>query len=96
MFEIIGFYFGIVSKIFTIYLFLEIFPGVSYLAFMSATVIMGFLLSFIFHNIKDEYDYKWKRYQQGRWQRTYRENKARDDAIYAHEMRRKHRVKGDG
>lgn len=58
MFDILKFYFDLVGRIFNVYLSWEIFPGVSYLAFMSATIIMGFLLSVIFHNIKEEYDHK--------------------------------------
>ena len=58
MFDIIGFYFNLVGKIFNVYLSWEIFPGVSYLAFICATIIMTLLLSFIFHNVKEEYDHK--------------------------------------
>lgn len=58
MFEVLGFYFGIVGKVFNVYLSYEIFPGVSYLAFICAAIIMTVLLSFIFHNIKEEYDHK--------------------------------------
>lgn len=77
MFEILGFYFGIVSKVFNVYLSYEIFPGVSYLAFMSAFIIMTFLLSFIFHNIKEEYDYKYTKYKQDKWDSEYKETYAR-------------------
>ena len=66
MFEILGFYFGIVSKVFNVYLSYEIFPGVSYLAFMSAFIIMTFLLSFIFHNIKEEYEHRFTLHMRAR------------------------------
>lgn len=58
MFDIIGFYFKIVGNIFNVYISWEIFPGVNFLEFMCATIIMTLLLSFIFHNVKEEYDHK--------------------------------------
>lgn len=81
MFEILGFYFGIVSKIFGVYLLFEIFPGVSYLAFLCAAGIMTILLSVIFHNIKDEFEHRYtldtraKRANELSTQRKYRREK---------------------
>lgn len=67
MFEIISFYFNIVGKIFGVYLSWEIFPGVSYLAFVCAAAIMTMLISLIFHNVKEEYDYKMDHYKHTKW-----------------------------
>ena len=78
MFEILGFYFGIVSKIFGVYLLFELFPGVSYLEFLCAIAIMTILLSVIFHNVKEEFDFKYTRYKHDKWdsdqKRTYAKN----------------------
>lgn len=93
MFGIIEFYFSIVAKVFGIYLLFEIFPGVSYLAFMSATIIMGFLLSFIFHNVKEEYEYKFTKYKQDKWDADYKETyskKGKHAFVSRHTYKGKH------
>ena len=67
MFEVIQFYFSVLGKLFNIYLSWEIFPGVSYLAFLCAAAIMTMLISLVFHNVKEEYDYKMTRYKHDKW-----------------------------
>ncbi|MBQ7136780.1 MAG: hypothetical protein IJO43_02230 [Bacilli bacterium] len=78
MLDIVKFYFDIVGKVFGIYNNFEIFPGVSFLAFMCACSIILILLSVIFHNVKEEYDFKYTRYKHDKWdsdqKRTYAKN----------------------
>lgn len=66
MIEIVKFYFGIVGKFFEVYLAWEIFPGVSFLAFLCAASIMTILLSVMFQNIKDEYDHRFTLHMRAR------------------------------